>query len=58
MMPRARFGQLTSLEGRQVSLALRNGDRIDDEDVTVPFEHAAFGDDLGRLLLAGGPVVH
>ena len=30
MMMRARFGQLTALEGRQVSLALRNGDRIDD----------------------------
>ncbi|HEV8627183.1 MAG TPA: hypothetical protein VG034_22285 [Acidimicrobiia bacterium] len=29
-MTRARLGQLTALEGRQVSLALRNGDRIDD----------------------------
>jgi hypothetical protein len=29
-MMRARLGQLTTLEGRQVSLALRNGDRIDD----------------------------
>jgi hypothetical protein len=29
-MTRAPVGQLTTLEGRQVSLALRNGDRIDD----------------------------
>jgi hypothetical protein len=29
-MTSAHLGQLTSLEGRQVSLALRNGDRIDD----------------------------
>jgi hypothetical protein len=29
-MTRARLGQLTALEGRQVSLALRNGERIDD----------------------------
>jgi predicted metalloprotease len=29
-MARARLGQLTALEGRQVSLALRSGDRIDD----------------------------
>jgi hypothetical protein len=29
-MTRAGLGQLTALEGRQVSLALRNGDRIDD----------------------------
>jgi len=29
-MTRARLGELTALEGRQVSLALRDGDRIDD----------------------------
>jgi hypothetical protein len=29
-MTRAGLGQLTALEGRQVSLALRSGDRIDD----------------------------
>jgi hypothetical protein len=29
-MTRARRRQLATLEGRQVSLALRNGDRIDD----------------------------
>ena len=29
-MTRARLGQLSALEGRQVSLALSNGDRIDD----------------------------
>jgi hypothetical protein len=29
-MTRAGLGRLTALEGRQVSLALRNGDRIDD----------------------------
>ena len=30
MMTRARTGELTALEGRQVSVALRSGDRIDD----------------------------
>jgi hypothetical protein len=29
-MTTSRFAELTALQGRQVSLALRNGDRIDD----------------------------
>ncbi len=29
-MTRARFAKVSALEGRQVSLALRSGDRIDD----------------------------
>jgi hypothetical protein len=29
-MTRKRMGKLTTLEGRQVSVALRNGDRLDD----------------------------
>jgi hypothetical protein len=29
-MTRKRVGELTALEGRQVSVALRNGDRLDD----------------------------
>ena len=39
MMTRARFGQLTALEGRQVSLALSNGDRIDDAQLVSAREN-------------------
>jgi len=45
-MPRARFGEFTALEGRQVSLALRNGDRIDDAQLI-----SARGNRAGTLWL-------
>lgn len=40
-MTRADLGQLAALEGYQVSLALRNGDRIDDAQLVSARENCA-----------------
>jgi hypothetical protein len=40
-MTRERLGALTALEGRQVSVALRNGSRIDDSQLVSAGRHRA-----------------
>jgi len=40
-MTRERLGALTALEGRQVSVALRNGTRIDDSQLVSAGRHRA-----------------
>ena len=40
-MTRERLGALTALEGRQVSVALRNGQRIDDSQLVSAGRHRA-----------------